>query len=307
MTLRIAVVGLGKIARDQHLPAIAVDPDFELAATVDRHGGLPDVRNFEAYDALLASDLGFNAVSLCTPPLPRRAMAAAALAAGKHVMLEKPPASTVTEALELAAMARSGGPTLFATWHSREAAGVAEARRRLAGETVEAVEIEWREDVRRWHPGQQWIWSAGGMGVFDPGINALSILTEILPEPVFVSRSRLLVPSNRQAPIAAELALNLAGGGRGGAVFDWRSTPRDTWEVRVRTARSALTLADGGARLIVDGAQVDCPERAEYPGLYRRFAQLAKAGASDVDLRPLQLVADAFMLGETERTEPFQD
>ena len=41
--------------------------------------------------------------------------------------------------------------------------------------------IIWKEDVHHWHPGQRWIWEPGGFGVFDPGINALSVLTEILP------------------------------------------------------------------------------------------------------------------------------
>ena len=35
---KIAVIGLGKIARDQHLPVIAKNPDFELAAIVSRRG-----------------------------------------------------------------------------------------------------------------------------------------------------------------------------------------------------------------------------------------------------------------------------
>ena len=42
--------------------------------------------------------------------------------------------------------------------------------------------VTWKEDVRHWHPGQQWIWEAGGFGVFDPGINALSIVTKIMPD-----------------------------------------------------------------------------------------------------------------------------
>jgi len=51
---------------------------------------------------------------------------------------------------------------------------------------------------------------------------------------------------------------------------------------------------------------VDAPE-AEYPGLYRRFVELVAAGTSDVDLAPLRLVADAFMLGSRRTVEPFED
>lgn len=307
MAHRIVVVGVGKIARDQHLPAIAADPDFELAGTVDRSGGLPGVANVTSWNALAASDLHYDAVALCTPPQPRRALAAAALTLGKHVLMEKPPCATISEAVALQRLASAGGPTLFAAWHSREAACAAEAARRLRDQAVESVEIEWREDVRRWHPGQTWIWRAGGMGVFDPGINALSILTAILPDPVFIAGADLLVPSNRETPIAAALALELAGGGRGTAVFDWRAGPVDVWEIRVRTRAFALTLSAGGAALAIDGEPIACEDAGEYPGLYRRFARLIAGGVSDVDLRPLQLVADAFMIGRVERAPAFDD
>jgi predicted dehydrogenase len=85
---------------------------------------------------------------------------------------------------------REQGVTLFASWHSRFAAGVPAAKAWLATHDIRAVDIQWREDVRRWHPGQTWIWEAGGLGVFDPGINALSILTEIMPREVFVTDAR---------------------------------------------------------------------------------------------------------------------
>ncbi len=61
--------------------------------------------------------------------------------------------------------------------------------------------------MRHWHPNQAWIWEPGGFGVFDPGINALSILTEILPGPFTVGSARLVTPANVQTPIAAEVAM----------------------------------------------------------------------------------------------------
>ena len=122
-----------------------------------------------------------TSVALCTPPQVRHAQAAMALAAGKHVMLEKPPGATVAEITPLLTTARAAQRTLFATWHSRFAPAVEPARQLLAGRKVKSVKITWKEDVRVWHPGQAWIFEAGGLGVFDPGINALSILTRILP------------------------------------------------------------------------------------------------------------------------------
>ncbi len=115
----------------------------------------------------------------------------AALKAGKHVLLEKPPGASVSELTPLIATARQAGRTLFAAWHSRFAPAVEPARAFLAERTIKSVVVEWKEDVRVWHPGQAWIWEPGGFGVFDPGINALSIMTRILPRPFFLTEAEL--------------------------------------------------------------------------------------------------------------------
>ena len=69
------------------------------------------------------------------------------------------------------------------------------------------LKVTWKEDVRHWHPGQEWIWEPGGFGVFDPGINALSIVTKILPEPIFADSATIEVPANTATPIAAQYPL----------------------------------------------------------------------------------------------------
>jgi D-galactose 1-dehydrogenase len=162
------------------------------------------------------------------------------------------------------------------------------------------------EDVRHWHPGQDWIWEAGGMGVFDPGINALSIATHILP-PFFLTGATLSVPENRQAPIAADLRFADAAGTPIRAVFDWRQTGPQTWDIRVETEDGFLVLSRGGAVLTIDGRDQPLPPEAEYRGLYDRFAALVRSGASDVDLNPLTHVADAFLRGERRTVEAFTD
>ncbi|MCB2123730.1 MAG: Gfo/Idh/MocA family oxidoreductase, partial [Rhodobacteraceae bacterium] len=175
--MEIALVGIGKIALDQHVPAIAASADWELAATVSRHGTVAGVEAFDDFDAMLTSRPDIRVVSLCLPPVPRFAYAAKALRAGRHVMLEKPPGATLSECHTLAALARDHRVSLYATWHSREAGKVAAAKAWLADRTIRRFRVTWKEDVRRWHPGQDWIWEPGGIGVFDPGINALSIVT----------------------------------------------------------------------------------------------------------------------------------
>src|SRR3954463_12413681 len=115
--IRIAIVGLGKIASDQHVPAISATAGVELAAIASRHAAIDGIAPFATLDELLAAAADIDAVALCTPPQVRHAQAASALQAGKHVLLEKPPGATVSELTPLIATAGQAGRTLFATWH----------------------------------------------------------------------------------------------------------------------------------------------------------------------------------------------
>ncbi|HEV2748743.1 MAG TPA: Gfo/Idh/MocA family oxidoreductase [Allosphingosinicella sp.] len=307
--LRIAIIGYGKIARDQHVPAIAGLPRFELAATVSRQGaGAERVRCFTSHAALLAEG-GFDAAAICTPPAARYPIARDCILAGLHVLLEKPPAVTLGEIEDLACLAESEGVSLFATWHARHNPAVAAAAEALAGQTVAAMEIVWREDVRKWHPGQQWIWQPGGFGVFDPGINAFSIATHIFPGALFVREAELLYPANRQAPIAANLALFSPSAAADMPVtLDWRHSGGEAWTIAVRTgAGRRLELTGGGRRLALDGAAAAAEGPGEYASIYERFLDLIDTRTSDVDLRPLRLVADAFLAGRRTAVEPFDD
>ena len=307
--MKIALVGIGKIAVDQHVPAITASPDWDLAATVSRQGTVDDVPAFTDIAEMLANHSDVQVVSLCLPPVPRFAAAQAAIRAGRHVMLEKPPGATLSECRALETLARDHGVTLFATWHSREAAGVAQAKAWLAGKTLRKLAVTWREDVRRWHPGQDWIWQPGGLGVFDPGINALSIVTEILPDPIHVQSATLEVPENCQTPIAAAITFYHPQGASVTADFDFRQQGEQIWRIEVETDQGTLVLSDGGARLAINGAEIPDQEgsdlRGEYPRLYARMATLVRDGAIDMDLSPMRHVADAFTLGKRVLVAPF--
>ncbi|WGW03557.1 Gfo/Idh/MocA family protein [Tropicibacter oceani] len=302
--MKIAIVGVGKIALDQHVPAIKASPDWELAATCSRHGSVEGVEAFTDFAQLLEARPDIRVVSLCMPPVPRFDYARAAILAGRHVMLEKPPGASLAECHALESMARAQGVSLFATWHSRCADQVPAAKAWLADKRVTRAHITWRESVRKWHPGQDWVFEPGGMGVFDPGINALSILTEILPAPVHLTGALLEFPENRQTPIAARLAFS----GHTSAEFDWREETRDIWQIEVATDAGTLTLQDGGARMVLNAVQssaTDATPSGEYPRLYAQMAALVQAGAIDMDLAPLVHVADAFMLGQRKTVAPF--
>ena len=300
---RLGIVGVGKIARDQHLPAIEASSAFTIVAAASRNADVEGVANHPTIEAMIAAG-GLDAVALCQPPQARYAAARAAIDAGLHVLLEKPPGATLSEVEELRQAAAARGVTLLASWHSRHASGVDPARDWLAGRTIENVRIDWREDVRHWHPGQDWILEAGGLGVFDPGVNALSIATAILP-PFHQTRATLAFPANRQAPIAGEMEYMIEGGGTMAVGLDFLQTGAQTWDIVVETDDGTLALRHGAAVLEIDGVAQELPGAAEYPRLYAHFAALIAGGESDVDVAPLRHVADAFLAGERQAVDAF--
>ena len=303
--IRIAIIGFGKIAADQHVPSIAANPRLELAASSSRSGQGPEP-SFTDWRELIRSVEGLQAVAITTPPGPRYDIAAACLEAGLHVLLEKPPAATLSEVDELACLAETQQRTLFATWHARHNAAVAAAAEALAGKRIAAMEITWHEDVRKWHPGQRWIWEAGGFGVFDPGINAFSIATKIFPGSLFVHDARLSIPQGAQTPIAAEISFaSPVADGPLTCSLDWRRSEGEEWSISVRTTDGTeVKLFNGGSRLSIDGKDQPTEGAGEYPDIYRRFVDLIDQRRSEVDVRPLRLVADCLLVGSRRSVEP---
>jgi len=303
---RIAIVGLGKIARDQHIPALAASDAFELVGVASPHNKLDGVPSYSDVETLFGAVPGITAVALCTTPQVRYGAARFALQRGVHVLLEKPPGVTVSEVLALAALAGKTNAALFASWHSRHAPGVEPARAWLAGRNIRGATVNWKEDVRVWHPGQTWIWQAGGLGVFDPGINALSILTRIIPSALVLKQAELRYPANCETPIAASLLLADANGAPVRVELDFLYTGGPPqWDIDVDTDGGRLSLSKGGGEMRVEGKGVSVLHGSEYPGLYAHFAGLVRGRAIDVDVSPLQLVADAFLCGKRKEVEPF--
>jgi predicted dehydrogenase len=114
--LRVGIVGAGAWARQAHLPGFQACPDVEVVAICDvdlkraelvaRDAGVPEV--FPSAEAMLAS-VPLHLVSVVTPDDCHRADVAAALAAGAHVLCEKPLAVTLGDARALAASAAAAG------------------------------------------------------------------------------------------------------------------------------------------------------------------------------------------------------
>ncbi|HXZ18232.1 MAG TPA: Gfo/Idh/MocA family oxidoreductase, partial [Roseiarcus sp.] len=114
-TIGIAVIGCGDIARARYFPAIDKAPDFELRgvfnrtraagdAAVGRYGG----KNHASLDDLLSAP-DVDAVVIATPHPSHADLAVTSLEAGKHVLVEKPMATSVADAKRVEeAAGRSG-------------------------------------------------------------------------------------------------------------------------------------------------------------------------------------------------------
>lgn len=302
-------MGYGKIAKDQHVPAIAKTKGAELVAIVSSRDASPEgIPVFASLQELAQSDVKVDAIALCTPPKGRADIAREAMDLGWHVLLEKPPGATVMEVEQLVNYAQSSDRTLFATWHAQYNEAVDKAAAFLADQDILSFAISWRENVRKWHPGQTWIWEAGGFGVFDPGINALSIATKILPVDFHVDEANLFVAENHQAPIAADIKFSGGFAEEANANFDFRITSDEIWTISIQTKTNLLELEQGGSLLKIDGRKVlQQQENDEYPMIYAKFFALMDARQSDVDLAPLKLTADAFMIGQRHSVARFPE
>jgi len=140
--------------------------------------------------------------------------------------------------------------------------------------------------------------------VFDPGINALSIATQLLPDELVLLSAWVQVPEGSASPLQASLRMR-SGDAAVTAEFNFLKTGEQIWDIGFETDEGCLDLSMGG-RIVrfPDGTELDGAD-LEYPRLYARFAKLVSSGQSDVDVRPLQLVADAFLIADRESGAPF--
>jgi predicted dehydrogenase len=123
---RGAIIGLGNVAIEGHLPAWRARDDVELVAATDARpvqrarcaSHLPDARWHDSVDELLARG-ALHFVDVCTPPASHAAIVRAALERGLHVLCEKPLVRALDELPPIADLARTSGRVLHTVhnWH----------------------------------------------------------------------------------------------------------------------------------------------------------------------------------------------
>lgn len=134
MSIRVGIIGCGKIAQVRHIPEYAANPNAEVYGFYDinqaraqelaqKHGG----KAFASYEALLA-DPTIQAVSVCAANHAHAEISIAALKAGKHVLCEKPMAVTLEECEAMVAAAKESGKYLMIGQNQRLAKAHSKAK-----------------------------------------------------------------------------------------------------------------------------------------------------------------------------------
>ena len=152
--IKVGLIGCGKIGQVRHLPEYAAHPDCKITALYDinleRAKELAVKYGATAYDsveALLASDV--EAVSVCSSNTSHAEITIAALKAGKHVLCEKPMATTLEDSEAMVAAAKEAGKRLMIGQNQRLAGAHKKAKELIDAGTIGElyfVESEYAHD-----------------------------------------------------------------------------------------------------------------------------------------------------------------
>lgn len=123
--IRYAVVGAGWISQEAFMPAVAATGNSRMQAIVSgspevafklaEFHGVPEVVDYSGYDELIASDR-IDAVYVALPNSMHADYTIRALKAGKHVMVEKPLATSLAEAEAMVAAAKASSAFLMTAY-----------------------------------------------------------------------------------------------------------------------------------------------------------------------------------------------
>ena len=211
--INIGILGCGKIAQVRHIPEYAENPDAKLAAffspnraraqeQADKYGG----KVYDTAEALLA-DPDIDAVSICAANYAHAELSIQALNAGKHVLCEKPMATTLADCEAMVECAKKNGKFLMIGHNQRLAKAHMEAKR-LIDEGLIGDIITFRTSFghggpETWaiKPGKDtWFFdkSKAAMGVMaDLGIHKTDLIQFLLGQKVVRSTARLVTLDKR--------------------------------------------------------------------------------------------------------------
>ena len=211
--INIGIIGCGKIAQVRHIPEYAENPDVKLAAffspnraraqeQADKYGG----KVYDTAEALLA-DPEIDAVSICAANYAHAELSIQALNAGKHVLCEKPMATTLADCEAMVECAKKNGKFLMIGHNQRLAKAHMEAKRLidegLIGDIITFRTSFGHGEPETWaiKPGKDtWFFdkSKAAMGVMaDLGVHKTDLIQYLTGQRVVRTTARLVTLDKR--------------------------------------------------------------------------------------------------------------
>ncbi len=215
MSIKIGVIGCGKIAQVRHIPEYAANPHVEIAGFYDVNRERAEelakkygAAAYASYGELLA-DKEIDAVSVCAANNAHAEISIAALKAGKHVLCEKPMAVTLEECEAMVSAAKEAGKYLMIGQNQRLAKAHVKAKELIAAGAIGKVltfrTIFGHGGPETWSvdPGKN-VWffdkSKAAMGAMaDLGIHKTDLIQYILGEKIVETQAVLTTLDKRDA------------------------------------------------------------------------------------------------------------
>ena len=282
--LRIGVAGCGRIADLFHLPILAAKGDVRVTALVDQDATrldlagrrVPDAARLSDFDALVER-ADVDAVVICLPPAAHGSAACAAFAAGKHVYLEKPIATTMAEADAVVNAQRRAGTVGMVGFNFRYNAAFDAARELVqAGVlgkllTVRSTMLSAARELPAWKRTK----STGGGALLDLGSHHLDLVPWVTSSEVIAvggSERSVLTPGD-----TVSVDLELRDGVTAQLIFS----------LVAGVSANRLEFVGTTGSLRVDAAD-PLPLRVERP--IGRLARVSRAAGQIRDLDPRRLL-----------------
>jgi UDP-N-acetyl-2-amino-2-deoxyglucuronate dehydrogenase len=312
--LRVAVVGVGMIGR-LHVRAVLAHPDLELVAVVDpspasraavvdhiaQAGGGRPVSAAQLADALDRVDI--DVVAICTPSGLHEDLATQALAAGLHVVIEKPIEIDLVRARRIATAARAAGErgqvVSVISQHRFDPASVAVAKAAHRGDfgilTSGIASVAWYRSQGYYDSGDwRGTWALdGGGAVANQGIHTVDLLVWMLGRPVSVSAETALLAHERiEVEDVAAATVRFENGALGVVLCTTAAYPNLSARVHVHGSQGSA---------VIDDDRLAYFHVADQAALVAAAAASGTSAAPDVeDQSPAVVAADQIVGGPAE-------
>jgi len=257
--MRIALVGLGDAGTHIHLPALAGLPSVTLVGVTDRNQSQRDrvtashaVPAFADFDAMLAGS-NPEVVVIATPPASHADYALRALAAGSHVMCEKPFVSSLAEADRVLDAATRAGRGIGINHEFREMPIFRSLREELSGPGADALTFlqMWQLMDMPPHTESGWRGQMAQRTLFEAGVHLVDLAMVLFAEKPVSVQASMYADRAPAADAVATVTLEFSRG-RLAQLTQNRLCKGEMqyFEVRADTARASLRASFGGrARL----------------------------------------------------------